>query len=94
MASVKQTSIESYYSIPNLGEMQQRAYDALATFGPGTDREIVKAAGYKDGNDYKPRRNELEKAGRIECTGKHRQDNGKMAYVYQVTKNPRRVLLK
>ena len=66
---MRETSLESYGDLPQLGEMQGKVLDAIVDaqyeMQHPTDREIAVRLGMADPNGVRPRRFELMEAGLI-----------------------------
>jgi hypothetical protein len=61
---VRQTSIEAYRDLQDIGNRQQIVFDVLKLYPHGlTDREIAEKLGYDDPNKIRPRRFELVEKG-------------------------------
>jgi hypothetical protein len=80
--SVRDTSINSYLNLANMGEMQRIVYDCILENSKKglflTDREIASDLNLPDPNNVRPRRFELmemgiiEEAGKRECSISHK----------------------
>lgn len=85
----EQTSYESYWEEiekGNTGSRRQEVYNALASLGTATDREIAAAIGVGDPNYVRPRRFELVETGEIKCVGtKKCEITGKKAKAWRIT---------
>lgn len=87
---IRQTSLEAYRELLNLGEKEREVYNAIVSMaakdGPPTDREITAKLGYQDPNKVRPRRYELLKKGWIMEAGKRKCNiTGKMALTWRPT---------
>lgn len=69
---IQQTSIDSYHSIPNLGEKQQSVLIAINGNPDKTDRELTKIMGFQDPNNVRPRRKDLVDLGLVVCSGERK----------------------
>ena len=71
---MRETSLEAYGDLPQLGNMQRRVLEAIIGFNLSneypTDREVVRDLKMSDPNRVRPRRNELMKAGIVVEAGK------------------------
>jgi predicted transcriptional regulator len=71
---VRETSVESYLMLEQMGEMQRKVYQCILENSRRgiylTDREIANELGYQDPNAVRPRRFELMEAGLIKEAGK------------------------
>lgn len=70
---------------PVVESLRTRVYDYLRDNGPATDRQI-QAGLDMDGSTERPRRIELFNAGLVVNHGTVRQDNGRTATVWRVSR--------
>ncbi len=71
---MRETSLEAYGELPQLGNMQRRVLESIIGFNLSneypTDREVVRDLKMSDPNRVRPRRNELMEAGVVVEVGK------------------------
>jgi len=95
---VQETSLESYFEIPDLGKRQLEVLRAFAEHGPGTDFEIAVAMNrekdeYFYPNKVRPRRNELCDMGLLrESDRRECGVSGKTAIVWETVRHAPRFL--
>ncbi len=84
------TSIKAYGEVPDLGEMQQRVFNAIIELNMEgrypTDRELAKDLGFSDPNNVRPRRHELMESGLIIEAGRRKcRESGRTAITWAVS---------
>ena len=84
--NVRDTSIESYHKIENLGDKQQKVLLAIQDLGRCTDRQIATRLGWEI-NRVTGRRNELDKGGYIRAFEKtHDAETNRNVWLWEVTR--------
>ncbi|KXB00769.1 hypothetical protein AKJ40_00670 [candidate division MSBL1 archaeon SCGC-AAA259M10] len=95
--TVRETSIEAFYNLPDLAERQRQVLRGFKLWGPGTDFEITVALNkhrpeYWYPNRVRPRRKELQDMGLIREIGKRECEvTGRTAIVREVSPLGRRM---
>jgi len=80
--STLQTRGEAEVKIqPSAAKLRERVYRTIAEYGPITDERGSEASGIAP-NTWRPRRLELEKAGRIVAAGASRTRSGRRAVAW------------
>jgi len=62
---IRQTSLDSYNSLKNIGQRQKLVYDGIKTYPNITALELARKLGKLDPNFVRPRINELKKFGLV-----------------------------
>jgi hypothetical protein len=69
---------------PVVGDLRERVYRAIVAFGPISDQRLAEVCQLAD-NTERPRRRELEQAGRIIASGTERTRSGRKAVTWVIT---------
>ena len=91
---IRQTSIDAYESIPDLGRRERIVLQAIETYSDRTDSELAYLMGFGDNrNKISPRRNELMKQNLITDSGSRVcTRSNRLALTWHITKKGRKAL--